>query len=285
MAVSTDRGLVVPVLRDADQLTFAQIEKAIGDFAARARDGTLTIEELTGGTFTITNGGVFGSLMSTPIVNAPQSAILGMHKIQERPVVVDGADRGPPDDVSGADLRSPHHRRQGGRAVPGDRQGRPGGSGPPAARDLTRWPIKYDVIVIGGGPGGYPAAIRAAQNGLKVACIDDWKNRDGSYAFGGTCLNAGCIPSKALLESSELFHRAEHEFEAHGIGVGTPTIDVAAMQKRKAGIVKGMTGGIAALFKANGVTGAQRTRQAAGRQQGRIHRRGWQQADARGEAA
>src|SRR5262245_45735842 len=114
---------------------------------------------------------------------------------------------------------------------------------------------KYDVIVIGGGPGGYPAAIRAAQNGLKTACIDGWKNHDGGYAFGGTCLNAGCIPSKALLESSELFHRAAHEFKAHGIGVGTPAIDVAAMQKRKDGIVKGMTGGIAALFKANGVTG------------------------------
>jgi 2-oxoglutarate dehydrogenase E2 component (dihydrolipoamide succinyltransferase) len=90
MAVSTDRGLVVPVLRDADQLNFAQIEKAVGDFAARARNGALTMEDLTGGSFSITNGGVFGSLMSTPIVNAPQSAILGMHKIQERPVVVDG---------------------------------------------------------------------------------------------------------------------------------------------------------------------------------------------------
>src|SRR5215510_338678 len=114
---------------------------------------------------------------------------------------------------------------------------------------------RYDVIVIGGGPAGYPAAIRAAQNKLKVACIDGWQNRDGSHAFGGTCLNAGCIPSKALLESSELFHRAAHEFKTHGIGVGTPSIDVAAMQKRKAGIVKGMTGGIASLFKANGVTG------------------------------
>jgi 2-oxoglutarate dehydrogenase E2 component (dihydrolipoamide succinyltransferase) len=90
MAVSTDRGLVVPVLRNADQMTFAQIEKVVGEFAARARSGTLTMEELTGGSFSITNGGVFGSLMSTPIVNAPQSAILGMHKIQERPVVVDG---------------------------------------------------------------------------------------------------------------------------------------------------------------------------------------------------
>ena len=90
VAVSTDRGLIVPILRDADQLSFADIEKSIGNFAARARAGTITIEELTGGTFTITNGGVFGSLLSTPIVNSPQSAILGMHKIQDRPVVIDG---------------------------------------------------------------------------------------------------------------------------------------------------------------------------------------------------
>jgi len=114
---------------------------------------------------------------------------------------------------------------------------------------------RYDVIVIGGGPGGYPAAIRAGQNKLSVACIDGWQNRDGSHAFGGTCLNAGCIPSKALLESSELFHRAGHEFKAHGIGVGALQMDVAAMHKRRTGIVKGMTGGIASLFKSNGVVG------------------------------
>jgi len=90
VAVSTDRGLVVPILRDADVMSFADIEKAVTGYATRARDGTITLEELTGGTFSITNGGVFGSLMSTPIVNAPQSAILGMHKIQPRPMVVDG---------------------------------------------------------------------------------------------------------------------------------------------------------------------------------------------------
>jgi 2-oxoglutarate dehydrogenase E2 component (dihydrolipoamide succinyltransferase) len=90
VAVSTDRGLIVPVLRDADQQSFADIEKSIANFAGRARTGTITIEELTGGTFTITNGGVFGSLLSTPIVNSPQSAILGMHKIQDRAVVIDG---------------------------------------------------------------------------------------------------------------------------------------------------------------------------------------------------
>ena len=90
VAVSTDRGLIVPVLRDADALGFGEIEKAVIAYAGKAREGTLTLEELTGGTFTITNGGVFGSLLSTPILNMPQSAILGMHKIQERPVVVNG---------------------------------------------------------------------------------------------------------------------------------------------------------------------------------------------------
>ncbi|MCX7037129.1 MAG: dihydrolipoyl dehydrogenase [Proteobacteria bacterium] len=115
----------------------------------------------------------------------------------------------------------------------------------------------FDVIVIGGGPGGYPAALRAAQNKLSVACIDGWKNYDGSYAFGGTCLNAGCIPSKALLESSELFHRAGHEFKAHGISLSALKMDITAMQKRKADIVKGMTGGIAGLLKAAGVTALQ----------------------------
>jgi 2-oxoglutarate dehydrogenase E2 component (dihydrolipoamide succinyltransferase) len=90
VAVSTERGLVVPIVRDADVKSFATLEKEIGEYAKKARSGGLAIEDLTGGTFTITNGGVFGSLMSTPIVNAPQSAILGMHKIQERPMVVGG---------------------------------------------------------------------------------------------------------------------------------------------------------------------------------------------------
>jgi 2-oxoglutarate dehydrogenase E2 component (dihydrolipoamide succinyltransferase) len=90
IAVGTEKGLVVPVVRDCDQKSIAEIEKEIADFGRRARDGALKIEEMQGGTFTITNGGVYGSLMSTPILNAPQSGILGMHKIQERPVVVGG---------------------------------------------------------------------------------------------------------------------------------------------------------------------------------------------------
>lgn len=116
---------------------------------------------------------------------------------------------------------------------------------------------QYDVVVIGAGPAGYPCAIRAAQNELKVACIDEWQNRDGKYAFGGTCLNAGCIPSKALLESSELYHKAQEEFSTHGIKIGQLEFDVGAMQKRKEKIVKGSTQGIAGLFKAAGVTALQ----------------------------
>ena len=90
MAVGAEGGLVVPVIRDADRLSFADIELAIRDFAGRAQNGTLTLEDLSGGTFTITNGGVFGSLMSTPILNPPQVGILGLHKIQERPVAIAG---------------------------------------------------------------------------------------------------------------------------------------------------------------------------------------------------
>ena len=116
---------------------------------------------------------------------------------------------------------------------------------------------EFDVVVIGAGPAGYPAAIRAAQNGLSVACIDEWKNHDGSRAFGGTCLNAGCIPSKALLESSELYHRAASEFDLHGIAVSNLDMDIATMQSRKSGIVEQLTGGIKALFKSNGVTALQ----------------------------
>jgi 2-oxoglutarate dehydrogenase E2 component (dihydrolipoamide succinyltransferase) len=86
--VGTPQGLVVPVVRDCDALSFADIEKKIGDFGRRARDGKLTVDEMSGGTFTITNGGIYGSLMSTPILNPPQSGILGMHKIQPRPIAV-----------------------------------------------------------------------------------------------------------------------------------------------------------------------------------------------------
>ena len=129
MAVGAEGGLVVPVIRDADAQSFAEIELAIRDFAKRAQDGTLTLEDLKGGTFTITNGGVFGSLMSTPILNPPQVGILGLHKIADRPVAVERSGRHPADDVSRPQLRPPHRRRPRSGAVPREDQGvhrRPG---------------------------------------------------------------------------------------------------------------------------------------------------------------
>lgn len=113
----------------------------------------------------------------------------------------------------------------------------------------------FDVVVIGAGPAGYVAAIRCAQLGLKTACVDAWINHDGKPAFGGTCLNAGCIPSKALLESSEMYHKAQHEFALHGVQCGDVDMDITKMQARKDGITKSLTGGIKALFMANKVEG------------------------------
>ena len=113
---------------------------------------------------------------------------------------------------------------------------------------------QFDVVVIGAGPAGYVAAIRCAQLGMKTACVDDWLTDQGEHRLGGTCLNAGCIPSKALLESSELYEKVAHHCADHGIGVSAPTLDLDAMHQRKARIVERLTGGIAGLFKANAIT-------------------------------
>jgi dihydrolipoamide dehydrogenase len=111
----------------------------------------------------------------------------------------------------------------------------------------------YDVAVIGAGPGGYVAAIRCAQLGFKTVCIDAGRNAKGDPALGGTCLNVGCIPSKALLESSEHYARLRHGLAGYGIGVSGVTLDLAQMQKRKDKIVEKSTGGIAFLFRKNKV--------------------------------
>src|SRR5210317_1438125 len=112
---------------------------------------------------------------------------------------------------------------------------------------------KFDVIVIGGGPSGYVAAIRAAQLGLTTACIDMNTGKNGKAALGGTCLNVGCIPSKALLDSSKHFHHLQHDYAEHGISVSDASIDVEKMTSRKDGVVSKLTGGVAQLFKANKV--------------------------------
>ncbi len=116
---------------------------------------------------------------------------------------------------------------------------------------------KYDVIVIGAGPAGYVAAIRCAQLGLNTACVEQWVSDTGKQILGGTCLNVGCIPSKALLESSHKYEEAKHDFDIHGIGLNNLEINVPKMIERKDTIVKNLTGGIASLFKANGVSSIQ----------------------------
>ena len=126
---------------------------------------------------------------------------------------------------------------------------------------------QYDVVVIGSGPAGYVAAIRCAQLGLKTACIEKWLGADGVQRLGGTCLNVGCIPSKALLDSSYKYHEAAQDLSVHGINVGETALDVPAMIARKQSIIDQLTGGIAGLFKANGVTALQGTGKVLARHQ------------------
>src|SRR5437762_13060544 len=109
----------------------------------------------------------------------------------------------------------------------------------------------FDVLAVGGGPGGYIAAIRAAQLGLTTACADDWRGADGKPALGGTCTNVGCIPSKALLQSSEYYEQAGHEFADHGVKVKGLDLDLAQMLKRKDKVVKSSNDGVLYLFKKN----------------------------------
>ena len=212
IAVSTERGLVVPVVRNADQLSMAEIELAIADLANRAQERRLELSELSGAVFTISNGGVFGSMMSTPILNPPGSAILGMHAIKKRPVVVNDDDRDPAHDVPGGVLRPPPDRRPRVGDLPQAHRGVHRGSRTSAAGGVSAWSPSISSSSAP-APGGYVCAIRAAQLGLKIALVEK------RPTLGGTCLNVGCIPSKALLESSELFAAASHRFADHGIDV------------------------------------------------------------------
>src|SRR5699024_1262103 len=208
-----------------------------------------------------------------PIINPPQAAILGMHAINERPVVIDGEIVIRP--IMMLALSYDHRLIDGRDAVQFLRtikelledparlllqirftahHSPPAGGGRFFHATGKIMSKEFDVIVIGAGPAGYVAAIRAAQLGMTVACIDKWLNPGDKPSLGGTCLNAGCIPSKALLESSELYHKAQKQFATHGISVKNVELDLVQMHKRKSGIVSTLTGGISALFKANGVT-------------------------------
>eukprot|EP01037_Dinobryon_pediforme_P048607 gene48607-biopygen14028 len=232
VAVGSPRGLVVPVLRDADQMSIADIERKIAEFGQKAKDGKLSIEELTGGTFTVSNGGTFGSMLSTPIINPPQSAILGIHATKDRAVVENGQIVIRP--MNYFSMSYDHRIIDGREAVLSLVAIKEALEDPAQKNELGKIMSKnFDVVVIGGGPGGYIAAIRAAQLGFNTACIDEWKNEKGGPAPGGTCTNVGCIPSKALLQSSEHYEHAGHAFAEHGIEVKGLSLNLAQMLGRK----------------------------------------------------
>ena len=207
----------MPVVRDADRLSFAEIEKTIAELGRKARDGKLTIEDLSGGTFTISNGGIYGSLMSTPILNPPQSGILGMHKIQKRPVAVGDKIEIRPMMYRGALLRSPHRRRPRGGDLPGAHQG------------MHRGPVAHPVRHVSHARDAGSLRRRHHRRRARRLCRgdprgaarpEDGLHRQAAARLGGTCLNIGCIPSKALLQSSEKFAEAQHALAEHGIKVG-----------------------------------------------------------------
>ena len=219
IAVGSPRGLVVPILRNADQMSFADIEKKIAEFGQKAdgrqalarrpdRRHVLDLERRR-----LRLDAVDADHQPAAVGDPRRPRDQGPGGGRERP------DRGPADELPGDVVRPPHHRRPRGRARPGGDEGSARGSGPPPVRHLTWRRQRFDVVVIGAGPGGYIAAIRAAQLGFSTACIDEWKNEKGGPAPGGTCTNVGCIPSKALLQSSENFEHAGHQFADHGIVV------------------------------------------------------------------
>ena len=297
IAVSTDKGLVTPVLRNVDRMSFADIEGAIAEFARKARDGKLALEDLQGGTFTITNGGTFGSLMSTPIVNPPQSGDPRHARDQGARRSSRTARSSPADDVHRADLRPPHHRRQGRGAVPGRHQEPARESAPDAAGHVTaRRPAQavatfrikgrramseqqqFDVVVIGAGPAGYHAAIRAAQLGLKTACIDAALGKDGKPRSAAPA-SRGLHSVEGAARFIRQFYNLGHTVRRHGISAENAKIDVATMIGRKDKIVKQFTGGIADAVQGQqghavlrlrpAAAGQRRQGQAARRQRGR----------------
>ena len=237
-------------MRDADRLSFAEIEKGIGDLAGAARDGNLTLDQLSGGTFTITNGGTFGSMLSTPIINAPQSAILGMHNIVKRPWVVGDSIEIRP--IMYVALSYDHRIIDGAQAVRFLVKIKQVLEDPARLLlEVWRYTTHERPHLRRRNHRHGPWRLRA-RNPLRPVWTQDRRGRAMAHVRRHLP-NVGCIPSKALLESSELFHRAEVEFKKHGIAVD-PSIDIATMLKRKDKVVAANTRGVAGLFKKNGVT-------------------------------
>jgi hypothetical protein len=281
IAVGSPRGLVVPILRDADQMSIAEIEKKIAEFGAKAKDGKLSIEELTGGTFSISNGGVFGSMLSTPIINPPQSAILGIHATKDRAVVENGQIVIRPMNYLAHVLRPPHHRRPRGGAGPRHHEGSAGRPGAPAAGDL-RWPNSFrrprhrrrPRRLRRSDPRG---AARLQHRLLRIRVLRRPEGR--SRASAAPASTSAASPPRRCCSPPSTSTTPGHGFVMHGISTGDVAIDVKTMVKRKDNIVTQLTGGIKGLFKKNKVTllpghGKPSSARRRGRLGGRRRRRG-----------
>ena len=206
-AADTPNGLVVPVMRDADRCDIYEIARKLAELAEKARTGKLTSAEMQGGCFTISSLGGIGGTAFTPIINAPEVAILGVSRSSMKPVYQGRRVRAAPDAAAVAVLRSPRHRRRrrgafhhvprqdSRRSARADR-----GSAVSAQAPGER---RTQLLVLGAGPGGYTAAFRAADLGMQVTLVERWAS------LGGVCLNVGCIPSKALLHAAKVIEEAE----------------------------------------------------------------------------
>jgi dihydrolipoamide dehydrogenase len=263
MAVSVPAGLVVPVIRDADRLTVNELHDRAAALAAAARDGTASVDDLTGSTFTVSNLGMLGVEEFSAIINPGEAAILAVSAAIPTPVAVDGAvevrsvmkltlsaDHRLVDGATGARfLAALQARLQDATSF------RFAGGAPTtaAAAMATTEPIarvdgpdSYDLVVLGAGTGGYTAAFRAAQLGLKVALVDADK-------IGGTCLHRGCIPTKAILESANLAHRVGESGRRLGVMTTGVAIDYASVASNKDQVVRRMWTGLKSLVTKNGV--------------------------------
>ena len=267
MAVSVPGGLVVPVIRDAHALTVAQVHDRAGELAKGAREGTVSPDDLSGSTFTVSNLGMFGVDQFTAIINPGEAAILAVSAAVATPVALNGgievrqvmkltlsADHRIVDGALGAQflqalvgrLEAADGFRLGDGASASAASASASAAPEPARDRFPDDPDWFDVVVLGAGTGGYSAAFRAAQLGLKVALVDEDR-------IGGTCLHRGCIPTKAILESADLAHRVREQ----GAGIGVVTdglrIEYGAVAASKDAVVKRMWTGLKSLVGKNKV--------------------------------
>ena len=246
VAVDTPRGLLVPVIRDVDRKSVTEISVELGAMAERTRTGKVDLADLEGGTFTVSNLGGLGGTAFTPIINAPEVAILGAARSRTEPVYVDGDLQ--PRLILPLSLSYDHRLIDGADGVrfcaTSARAWKTPSSSPSRPDPMAE---RTQVAVIGGGPGGYVAAFRAADLGLQVTLIDP-EGRPG-----GVCLYRGCIPSKALLHVARLLSEAR-EAEEWGVSFGEPRIDLDKLRAHRDRVVAHMSGGLGQLTRARGVT-------------------------------